>query len=313
MNVLITGSSGLIGTALVRRLAADGHRVARLVRPRTTAPTTSIDAPPGTRPIDVHWDPSTGTIDLEALRASGPFDGVVHLAGAGVADKRWNPARKELILRSRTDSTELLAGSLLHLDPRPLVLVSASAIGIYGERAGETLTEKSPRGAGFLADVVEAWERAAQPAAEAGVRVVNLRTGLVLAASGGVLAKQVPLFRLGLGGRLGDGRQYLSWISLGDEVGTILHALGDSRLVGPVNATAPNPVTNAEFTSTLSGVLHRPSLLTVPKGALRVALGRLMADETALVSQRVVPHVLTDVGFTFDHPDLSAALQSILG
>jgi uncharacterized protein (TIGR01777 family) len=306
MTVLITGSSGLIGTALVRELTAHGHDVVRLVR-SGSSPSGGTGAP------TVDWDPARGSIDLAALEAAGPYEGVVHLAGAGVGDKRWNDARKAVILDSRTSSTELLVTSLLQLSPRPPVLVSASAIGYYGNRADEELTEESSKGPGFLADVAAAWERATGPAEDAGIRVVHLRTGLVLAPKGGVLGKQLPLFRIGAGGRLGPGTQYMSWITLADEVAVILRALTDGRYEGALNAVAPTPVTNAEFTASLAGALHRPSFAHVPAAALRLALGTEMADETALVSQRVLPTVLAANGFEFGSATLDEAWDVVLG
>ena len=307
MTILVSGSSGLIGTALLRDLVAQGHQVVRLVRPGRTPGST-----PGTADSVVEWDPGRDTLDVQALEAAGPYEGVVHLAGAGVGDKRWNRARKAEILRSRTASTELLVSSLLQLSPPPPVLVSASAIGYYGNRGAEELTEESSKGTGFLAEVADAWERASLPAAEAGIRLVNLRTGLVLAPKGGVLGKQLPLFRLGAGGRLGPGSQFMSWITLEDEVAVIRRALDDVRYNGPVNAVAPTPVTNTEFTASLSGVLKRPSFAHVPAAALRLALGAEMANETALVSQRVLPTVLAANGFEFGAITLDEAWETTL-
>jgi uncharacterized protein len=313
MTILVTGSSGLIGSALVATLTQHDHRVVRLVRPGPGSPAPADATRSGDdRVTTVDWNPSRGTVDLAGLEASGPFDGVVNLAGAGVADRRWNPGRKQLIMASRTQATALLVSTLLQLAQRPPVLVSASAIGFYGERADETLTERSPVGTGFLARVAAAWEEAARPATDAGVRVVHVRTGLVLAGRGGVLGKQLPLFKLGLGGRLGPGTQYQSWITLDDEVAVILRALTDGRLAGAVNAVAPGAVTNAEFTSTLGGVLRRPTVCAVPAGALRLILGREMAEETVLVSQRVDPEVLVANGFVYAHPELGEALTSVL-
>ncbi len=316
MHILVTGSTGLIGTALTAQLGSDGHQVTRLVRPGSGrgGPNGSGPSSDG-RPIHppVTWDPVLGTVDADALEAAGPVDAVVHLAGAGVGDKRWTADRKQLILSSRTASTALIAETVLRLDPRPSVLVNASAIGYYGNRGDEELTEESTRGRGFLADVVEAWERAAGPVADAGIRVVLVRTGLVLAASGGVLAKQLPLFRAGVGGRLGAGKQFQSWITLPDEVGVIRAAIDDPALSGPLNAVSPHPATNAEFTAALARVLHRPAALAVPALALRMALGAEMADETALVSQRVLPAKLKAAGHTFAHPDLESGLRAVLG
>jgi uncharacterized protein (TIGR01777 family) len=318
MTILVTGSSGLIGSALVATLTQHDHRVVRLVRPGPGSPAPadavrSASTPSGGAMVrTVDWNPARGTVDLAGLEAAGPFDGVVNLAGAGVADRRWNPQRKQLIMASRTQATSLLVSTLLQLAQRPPVVVSASAIGFYGERGDEELTERSPVGTGFLASVAAAWEEATRPVADAGVRVVHVRTGLVLAGRGGVLGKQLPLFKLGFGGRLGPGTQYQSWITLDDEVAVILRALTDGRLTGAVNAVAPGAVTNAEFTSTLGGVLRRPTFCAVPAGALRLILGREMAEETVLVSQRVLPEVLADSGFVFGHPELGEALTSVL-
>jgi len=307
MNILITGSSGLIGTALVDALVGADHRVTRLVRSSRTRG--------GRRPrgvSDITWDPSNGTIDAAGLEAEGPFDGVVHLAGAGVGDKRWSPDRKRLIMDSRTQSTSLLVSTLAGFAIPPAVLVSASAVGFYGDAADDVLTEASPAGTGFLAQVCVAWERAAAPAADAGIRTVLLRTGIVLSASGGALAKQLPLFRLGVGGKIGSGRQYRSWITLDDEVRVILRCLEDGALFGPVNATAPHPATDAELAKAMGAALHRPSFLAVPSFALKVALGTEMASDMVLSSQRVRPGALLAAGFTFTHTDLDEAVRSVL-
>jgi len=305
VNYLITGSSGLIGTALTERLSAAGHTVTRLVR--GTAP-----AIPLAGVVVVAWEPARVTVDRDALEKGGPFDGVVHLAGAGIGDRRWSPARKELILDSRTRSTALLVETLADLATPPAVLVSASAVGYYGIRGDEELTEESAGGSGFLAEVCRAWEAAAQPAADAGIRTVLLRTGIVLSTGGGVLGRQLPLFRYGLGGRMGPGTQYRSWITLHDEVGAVLHCLGDDGVSGPVNATAPAPATDADLARAIGTVLHRPTVLAVPSGALRLALGREMADQLVLGGQRVLPAALSARGFTFAHPDLDGAVRSVL-
>jgi len=233
------------------------------------------------------------------------------MAGAGIGDHRWTDARRQEIMASRVGPTRLLAGIAAHLDPVPGVLVSASAIGYYGDRGDEILTEESAPGEGFLADVCRAWEDATAPAGD-WMRVVHLRTGVVLSALGGALAKQLPLFRLGLGGRLGSGRQYTSWITLDDEVSAIRRALEDDRLTGPLNATAPNPVTNAELTRALGRALHRPTLLTVPRPALAVVLGGEMSRELLLGGQRVHPARLIALGHTFAHPDIDSALDAVL-
>jgi len=315
VNVLVTGSSGLIGSALLERLSTGGNRVTRLVR---QAPRPSTGASPGGRAeagwtaYDVHWDPSQGVIDLEGLESAGPFDGVVHLAGAGIGDKRWSPSRKRVVLESRIDSTALLVTSLLQLAPRPPVLISASAVGYYGDGGDRELTEEAPQGAGFLAEVCGLWERSAAPAADAGIRTVNLRSGIVLSPSGGALAKMLPLFKLGLGGRLGSGTQYQSWIALEDEVGVILRALVDGSVAGPLNVTAPRPVTNAELSLAIARAVHRPCRLSAPKTALRLALGSEMANEMLLAGQRAIPARLTDMGYAFGHPDLDETLRRIV-
>lgn len=313
MTILVTGSSGLIGTALIEALTAQGQPVVRLVRPSSGTSPSRAAATGIATPMTVDWDPGRGTVDFRRLEEAGPFEGVVHLAGAGVGDKRWSQARKDTLVSSRIDSTSLLIATLLQLAPRPPVLISASAIGYYGDRGPEELTESSTRGIGFLANLTEAWEGAARPADAAGIRVVTLRTGLVLASGGGVLGKLLPLFRLGVGGKLGSGQQYMSWIAIEDEVAIILRALSDGRLSGPINAVAPEPVTNAEFTSVLGSVVHRPTLLSVPATGLRVALGRQMADEMLLAGQRVLPAALDAVGFQFNQPQLRPALEAITG
>ncbi len=296
MRVVVTGSSGLIGRAVVAALRARGDDVTLLVRHEPQGPSES------------QWDPAAGSIDPAAITGASA---VVHLAGAGIADHRWSTQRKAEILGSRVRSTDLVARALAASAPGS-VLVSGSAIGIYGNRGDEVLDERSETGHGFLADVCQAWEAAAEPAASAGARVVLLRTGVVLSPGGGALGRQLPLFRLGLGGRLGDGRQWLSWISLADEVGAILHAIDEPALSGPVDATAPNPVTNGAFTSALAAAVHRPALLAVPRAALRLALGPELADEALLASQRVLPARLVATGYRFVAPDITTALTTLL-
>ena len=307
-----------------RRLVAEGHQVTRLVRgpaPPATVPTPTpaadavptADATDTTDAVNAVWHPDTGVIDRATLGRRGPFDGVVHLSGAGIGDRRWTAARKEIVLTSRTRSTALLADTLAGLTRPPGVLISASAVGIYGNRGEEEITETSSTGAGFLADVCRAWEAAARPAVDAGIRTVFLRSGIVLARTGGVLAKQLPLFRLGLGGRLGPGTQYRSWITIDDEVGAIVHALRTHDLAGPVNATAPVPATDAELARAIGAALHRPTVVAVPSGALRVALGREMADEMILGGQRVFPAVLRATGYPFVHPELDGAVGALVG
>jgi uncharacterized protein (TIGR01777 family) len=303
VNLLLSGSSGLIGTALAERLGREGHSVVRLVR-------DAAGPAPGT--ADVSWSPAQGQIDVAGLERAGPFDGVVHLAGAGIGDRRWSPARKSVILESRTDSTRLLVDTLLRVADRPQVLISASAVGFYGDRGDEELTESSASGTGFLAEVCRAWEAAARPAADAGIRTVLLRTGIVLSRHGGAWGKQLPLFRIGLGGRMGPGHQYRSWITLADEVGAILHCLTDDRVSGPVNATAPAPATDAELAKAVGSVLHRPTVMAVPAAVLRLALGSEMADELVLGGQRVLPAALAASGYVFAHPELEGAVRSVL-
>jgi len=277
-----------------------GHRPVRALRVDRVPP--GVDA--------IAWDPEAGVIDAGALEG---IDGVVHLAGAGIGDKRWTDDRKRLILESRTKPTRLLAESLAALQKPPPVLVSGSAIGYYGHHADEPCTEDSPPGDDFVADVCQQWEAAAQPASLAGVRLVVIRSGLVLGRGGGLLGRLLTPFRLGAGGRLGDGTQWMSWISIDDEVDAILHALQTSDLSGPANVTAPHPVTNAEFTRTLARILHRPAVLPTPLPALKALYGEELVTHTILASQNVVPERLTASGFSFEHPTLEDALRAALG
>lgn len=295
MRVAITGSSGLIGRALTRSLEADGHLVVRVVR--------GGGATPGVR-----WDIERREIDAAGLEG---LDGVVHLAGAGIGDKRWNEARKSEIRESRTKGTTLLATTLAGLSRKPKVLVSGSAIGFYGDRGDEELTESSNSGEGFLPDLVVAWEAAAAPAAEAGIRVAKIRSGIVLDAHGGALARMARLARFGLLGKLGSGKQWMSWISLADEVAAIRLML-EGDLEGAVNLTAPDPVTNATFTKALGRVLHRPTFMPVPDFGPKLLLGRELAEVLLYEGQRVLPTVLQGAGFQFRHPELEPALQDIL-
>ncbi len=297
MRVLVSGSSGLIGTALVPRLRSNGHEVVRLVR----RPSDDADA--------VRWDPARGELDEAAL---GGVDAVIHLAGEGIAARRWTDEQKRKILDSRVAGTDLLARAIA-AQPAPPALLSGSAIGFYGDRGDDELTEESGPGTGFLADVVKAWEGATKPAQDAGGRVVHLRSGVVLAADGGALKRMLRPFKLGLGGRIGAGTQYFSWITLGDEVRAIERALIDAELVGPLNLTAPNPVTNADFTKTLGAVLHRPTVLPTPTFGLKAMLGGELVEEMLLGGQRVLPARLTANGFDFAHPQLEGALRALLG
>jgi uncharacterized protein (TIGR01777 family) len=284
----------MIGSMLAPVLTGAGHQVVRIVR----------NAP---LPGEIHWDPAGAGLDPAALRGA---DAVVHLAGENIAEGRWTDARKRAILESRKRGTRLLAEAMARAPDGPRTLVSASAIGYYGERGDEELTEGSSPGAGFLPEVCVTWEAATKPAEDAGVRVVRVRTGLVLTSAGGLLQRMLLPFRLGLGGRLGNGRQWMSWISASDLIGVYLHAI-EGDLSGPVNAVAPGAVRNAEFTEALGRALHRPAVLIVPKTALRIAFGQ-MADEAILASARVVPKVLQTTGFEFRHPGLDAALPELL-
>ena len=294
MRIAVTGATGLIGSALVANLRSNGEDVVRVSRHATGA--------------DIAWAPAEGKLDPHALDG---VDAVVHLAGAGIADHRWTDAYKRSIRDSRLDGTALLARTIAAMAHPPAVLLSGSAIGIYGARGDELLDESSAPGTGFLADVCVAWEAATAPAADAGVRVAHLRSGIVLSGDGGALKKQLPLFKFGLGGKMGSGEQWQSWISIDDEVGAIVHLLS-SAVSGPVNLTAPNPVTNAEFTDTLGTALHRPTMLPIPKFGPRLLLGADLADNLLFSGQRVVPKVLTADGYEFRHPDLADAFQAAI-
>ena len=297
MDVVVTGSSGFIGAALLPALTAAGHRPIRMVRRPGVADS-------------LQWDPAAGTIDAAGLEGVGA---VIHLAGEGIGEKKWSPEQKQRILESRTQSTSLIADTLAKLQNGPKVLVSASAIGIYGDRGDEVLTESSPRGTGFLADVVEAWEAAAQPAVDAGLRVTFPRTGIVLSPDGGALKRMLLPFKLGAGGRIASGKQYMSWIGLDDEVRALLALLEQDAYRGPVNLTAPNPVTNEEFTKTLGSVLGRPTILPTPLLPVKLKFGGELVQSLLVDGQRVLPKVLEANGFTFSHATLDAALRALLG
>lgn len=294
MRVLVTGSSGLIGSALVQALRTDGHQVIRLVR---QSPQAADEA---------QWNPS-GSPDPSLFEGA---DAVVHLAGESVAG-RWTQAKKNRIQNTRVRGTQTLASAIARANQPPRVLISASAIGYYPIRSESVQTEDSPGGSGFFPDLVRQWEAANGPARQAGIRVVMARMGMVLSRRGGALAKMLPAFRFGLGGRIGSGRQWMTWISIYDAVGAFKFALGNAGLSGPVNFVAPNPVTNAEFTSTLAEVLHRPAVFPVPEFVIKLAFGE-MGDTLLLSSQRVLPAMLQATGFRFQYPQLRAALEAVL-
>jgi hypothetical protein len=298
MQIAVTGSRGLIGTALLAALRADGH---------TAIPVLRGDAPGD----GLHWDPDAGTIDGAGFDG---LDAVVHLAGAGIGDKRWTDQQKRRVLESRTVPTRLLATTLAGLEHPPGVLVSGSAIGWYGDRGSEVLDESSapPEHRDFLADVCVQWEAATGTAEAAGIRTVHLRTGIVLAGEGGVLPRLATPFKLGLGGRTGSGRQYMSWIALADEVGAIRHAIIHAEVSGPLNATAPTPVTNAEMTAALGHVLKRPTVLPTPLPVLKLVYGAELVEHLLVAGQRVVPDVLQATGYSFVEPDLDGALRTAL-
>ncbi|GAA3445589.1 TIGR01777 family oxidoreductase [Planomonospora venezuelensis] len=297
MTIIVTGSSGLLGSALVTALRADGVRVVRLVR----------RAPQGGD--ESFWNPAKGLVDPAALEGA---EAVVHLAGAGIGDRRWTEQHKREVLRSRVEGTRTLANALAGLSARPAVLLSGSAIGYYGDTGDRAVDESDPPGEGFLPEVVRAWEAEAEPAAAAGVRTVRLRTGLVLSRRGGMLPRILPIFKLGLGAPLGSGRQYWSWITIDDWVHAVRHILGDRGIEGPVNLTSPEPVTNAAFTAALGRALRRPTMpLAVPGPVLRAAIGGF-AQEGVLTGQRVVPRRLLDTGYTFRHIHLNEALPAVL-
>lgn len=301
MRVAISGSTGLIGTALVRSLRADGHDVVRLVRGAAPFPGSEVT---------VVWDPAGGSIDAAGLEG---VDAVVNLSGRSIGAKRWNEGEKQLLVSSRTESTGLLARTLASLERPPAVFLSASAIGVYGDRGDEALTEASPAGAGFLADLCRRWEAATEPAEASGVRVCHLRTGLVLSGEGGFLRRPALLTRLFLGGPLGSGRQWWSWIDIDDEVGAIRFLLDHPTVAGPVNLTAPQPERNRDFTRVMGRVLGRPTVLPAPAFAIRLALGRELADEVILAGQKVLPATLEGAGYRFAHTDAEASLRHALG
>ena len=296
MRIIVSGASGLIGSSLLPALKSAGHEPVALVR-RTA------------REGEVQWDPNAGVLPADALEGA---DAVVHLAGAGIGDHRWTDEYKRELIDSRVRSTTLLAETIAKCTNGPKVLLSGSAVGYYGASDGRDLDESSPEGEGFLANLCTQWEGATAAAADAGARVVHLRTGIVLSRDGGALAKMLPLFKLFVGGRFGNGKQWQSWISLPDEVGAIVHLI-TADVSGPVNLTAPNPVTNGEFATTLGSVLHRPTLLPVPRFGPALLLGGELADNLLYTGQKVLPRALLASGYSFQHDTLDAALRAVLG
>jgi uncharacterized protein (TIGR01777 family) len=297
MDVVISGAGGLIGTALTNALEQAGHQVRRLQRGGVTG---------GDR---IGWDPDAGLIDAPAFEG---VDAVVNLAGAPIGEKRWTTEQKYRILQTRTRGTAAIAGAIASRERRPRVFVSGSAVGFYGSRHDEVLTESSTRGHDFLAEVVEAWENETQPAIDAGIRTVMIRTGIVLAEHGGALKALLTPFKLGVGGRQGSGQQWMSWITLEDEVNAILHAIDTEALEGPVNFVAPNPVMNADFAKALGEALHRPAVLPTPLFVLKARYGAELVESLLLASQRVAPVRLEASGYGFRHPTLDDALRSVL-
>ena len=293
MRIVIAGSSGFIGTALTEYLRSHDHEVLRLVRR------------PAVAQSEVQWDPTNGSIDTEKLAG---VDVMINLAGAGVGDHRWTARYKQQILNSRVQSTQTLVAAALELKPK--VLINASAIGWYGDTGEAEVDETSPNGTGFLADVVRQWEDATKPASDAGIRVVLPRTGLVMATRGGAWARMVPLFKFGLGGRFGTGRQYWSYITMADELAAIEFVMNNESISGPVNVTAPTPVTNREMTKAMSKAFRRPAFFHVPAIALKIVLGEFSSE--ILHSARVLPRKLMEAGFTFQHPDVDSAARTLL-
>jgi uncharacterized protein (TIGR01777 family) len=297
MRIIVTGASGLIGSALTAALKTTGDNVIRVVRSEQHR---QADA--------VRWDPESGAVDRAAFENA---DAVVHLAGENIAQGRWTPAKKARIRDSRVNATAKLCQTIATLDRPPKTLLCASAVGYYGDRGNETLTEASLPGTGFLANVCREWEAATVNAARKGIRIANLRFGVVLSATGGALAKLLPSFRLGLGGIIGRGAQYMSWISLDDAVGAIRHVLPNETLNGPINMVAPNAVTNREFTKALGSVLFRPTILPLPALVIRLLFGE-MADALLLSSQRVKPTKLVESGYIFQQPNIEIVLRQLL-
>ena len=295
MKIAIAGASGLIGSAFITSVEEDGAEVTRLVRSSPKAG-------------EIEWHPNQDTIEPRKLDG---FDAIVNLAGENVAEGRWTDEKKKKIHDSRVNGTHLISEAIAKLDPKPRVFLCASATGIYGDRPDETLTEQSDSGGGFLAGVCREWEKATEPAAKAGVRVVNLRFGPVLAAHGGMMEKMLTPFKMGLGGKIGSGKQYISWVAIDDVVGAMKLALKNEAIRGPLNVVSPNPVTNEVFTKALGEALSRPTMMAVPAFAARLAFGE-MADEMLLASQRVMPRKLKDAGFQFEYANLEDALRKYI-
>lgn len=297
MKILITGASGLLGSAATVGLRSDGHTVGHFVRPGRTVPAG-----------DVAWDPMAATIDLAAIEGA---DAILHLSGASVGDGRWTHDRKRILRSSRLGSTRVLVDAVAKLQRKPRIFLAASAIGYYGNRGDEVLTEASSNGRGFLAQLTRDWEAEVSRARELGMRTVELRFGVILSMQGGALPKMLTPFKFGLGGKLGSGQQWMSWVTLQDVVGVIRAALVDDRLMGPVNVVAPKPVQNEDFTRGLALAVHRPAIFPAPAFMLRIILGE-MANEMLLTSQRVKPEKLQTAGFEFRYPDLESALRAIV-
>lgn len=296
MKIAIAGASGLVGKALIPVLEPQGHEITRLVRQKPRAG-------------EIEWHPNQDEVNPASLDG---FDVIINLAGENIAGGRWTDELKRKIRDSRVNGTHLLSEAIAKMERKPRAFVCASATGIYGDRDDEVLDEQSESGGGFLAGVCREWEKACEPAAKAGVRVVNLRLGPILAREGGMLAKLLTPFKMGMGGKVGSGKQYISWVSLEDAVGAIVLAINDESLRGPLNVVSPNPVTNEEFTKTLGHVLNRPTALAMPAFAARLAFGE-MADEMLLVSQRIVPKKLSAAGFEFRYPELETAFRAYVG
>jgi len=296
MKILVAGASGLVGSALIPALESDGAEITRLTRSSPKA-------------NEIGWHPNQKQIDAARLES---FDAIINLAGENIAEGRWTDEKKRKIRESRVNGTHLLSDAIAKLAPQRRVFLCASATGFYGNRDDEILDETSESGGGFLADVCREWEDATKPATKAGVRVVNLRFGPILAREGGMLGKMLTPFKMGMGGKVGSGKQYISWVAIDDVVGAIKLALADGSIHGPLNVVSPNPVTNEEFTKTLGEVLSRPTVMSIPAFAARLAFGE-MADEMLLVSQRVIPKKLRDTGFQFEYPELEGAFRKYLG